>query len=216
MLYGALECSIKCPKCDAPVFLNGPWETAHCDRCQADISIPHDYWTDMIGDIVSDVKNEFGEGDGRQSTIFGTFNTTLLYARLQAYCYECKEDFDPDENAAEPYIHTCKKCGHEIPVAPAPKWLKKGCKAVGLVVNADPEGKAEDKTPPASEPIVFSCLKCGGALEVDGTTRLVPCGFCGVKVYLPDDLWLRLHPAKTKKRWFVGFDKKQVPKKDDD
>ena len=215
MRYGMLECGIKCPKCDAPVPLNGPWEVAHCDRCQADIRVPHDYWTDMIGDIISDVKNELGKGEGTHSNIFGIFNTTLLYARLQPYCYECKEDFEPAEKETEPYVHTCKKCGREIPVMPAPKWLRKGCKPVKLIVNAELQGKADDDKAAASEPIFFNCLKCGGALEVDGTERLVPCGFCGVKVYLPDDLWLRMHPAKIKERWFVGFDESKVPKEDD-
>jgi hypothetical protein len=211
-----LECGIKCPKCDAPVPLNGPWEVAHCDKCQADIPIPHDYWIDMLGEIINDVKNDLAEGEGTQSTIFGTFNTTLLYGRLQPYCYDCKEDFTPDADATEPYVYTCKKCGKEIKVMPAPDWLKEGLKPMRMVVNAELQGKSDDDKAALSEPIAFSCIKCGGALEVDGTERLVPCKFCGVKVYLPDDLWLRLHPAKSKERWFVGFDESQVPKEDDD
>jgi DNA-directed RNA polymerase subunit RPC12/RpoP len=215
MLYACLELNVKCPKCDAPLPLNGPWEVAHCDHCQADVKIPHDYWTDTLGDIISDVKNELSDGEGTQSTIFSDFNTTLLFGRLKPYCYECKEDFEPDEDAEEPYLYVCKKCGNKIPVTPAPKWLrKKGCKAVKVVVYAELQSKAGDEGA-AAEPIYFTCSKCGGALEVDGTERVVPCEFCGIKVYVPDDLWLRLHPAKAKERWFVGFDEKKVPKEED-
>jgi len=215
VIYGMLELSIKCPKCDAPVPLNGPWEVAHCDHCQNDIDVPHDYWADMLKDIAQEVKTELGPGEGTNSTIFGTFHTVLLYGNLMPRCPECKTDFDLDEGRLEDYIYKCKKCGRETPVAPAPAWLTKAYPPTRLVVNAAPGGQAGAEAPAVSGPIAFSCIKCGGALEVDGTERLVPCPFCGVKVYLPDDLWLRLHPAKTKGRWFVGFDEGLVKAEDD-
>ncbi|MGB9590870.1 MAG: hypothetical protein ACP5QG_06795 [candidate division WOR-3 bacterium] len=47
-----------------------------------------------------------------------------------------------------------------------------------IVVAADLPGVETDADVVLSEPIVFS---------------------------LPDDLWLRIHPAKTVRRWFVVF-----------
>ena len=41
---------------------------------------------------------------------------------------------------------------------------------------------------------------------IDGEDRIVICEYCETNVYLPDDLWLRLHPAKKKNRWFVGME----------
>jgi hypothetical protein len=35
--------------------------------------------------------------------------------------------------------------------------------------------------------------------------RLCPCSFCRADVYLPDDLWRRLHPAKVVQRWYITF-----------
>jgi DNA-directed RNA polymerase subunit RPC12/RpoP len=210
VLYGMLELSIRCPKCDGPIPLNGPWEVAHCDRCQADVDVPHDYWTDLLSDIAQALKTELQEGEGTNATIFGNFHTTMMYGRLKPYCLGCKEDFEPRADAAEEYVHKCPSCGHETLVAPAPAWLREEYPAARVVVNATPQGKVEGESAAASGPIAFSCIKCGGALEVDGSERLVPCPFCGVKVYLPDDLWLRLHPAKTKARWFVGFDEGKI------
>jgi len=86
MFYGLLELGIDCTKCGALIPINGPWESAHCDKCQNDIQIPHEFWKDMIESIYGEIKNELKEGDGRNSTIWGLFNTTLLYGRLMPRC----------------------------------------------------------------------------------------------------------------------------------
>ncbi len=205
MLYGMLEIGIKCPKCDSPVPLNGPWQVAHCDSCQADIDIPDDYWSDIFADILEDIKTDLAEGEGRNSTIFGTFHTTLLYGELHARCEKCKTEFDPNADLAEAYTHYCGNCGRPIEVIPSPAWLKSVFPNAILFVDASVQSKAGDEKTDISGPVAFTCPQCGGALMVDGKDRLLPCQFCGVNVYLPDDLWLRLHPAKTKDRWFVGF-----------
>jgi DNA-directed RNA polymerase subunit RPC12/RpoP len=202
MLYGMLEIGIKCPKCDSPVPLNGPWQVAHCDSCQTDIDIPSDYWPDIFGDMLEDIKSDLAEGEGRNSTIFGTFHTTMLYGELHARCEGCKTKFEPKADLTEGYTHTCEECGRKIEVIPSPQWLKG---ATTLFVDASLQSKSAVEETDISSPIAFTCPQCGGALMVDGKERLLPCQFCGVSVYLPDDLWLRLHPAKIKQRWFVGF-----------
>jgi hypothetical protein len=205
MLYGMLEIGIKCPKCDGPVPLNGPWQVAHCDSCQNDIDIPADYWPDILADILEDIKTDLAEGEGRNSTIFGTFHTTLLYGELHARCESCKTEFEPNPDLTEAYTHYCGNCGLAIEVTPSPDWLKNAYPDAVLFTDATLQSKAGDETSAVSGPVAFTCPQCGGALMVDGKERLLPCQFCGVNVYLPDDLWLRLHPAKTKDRWFVGF-----------
>jgi hypothetical protein len=52
------------------------------------------------------------------------------------------------------------------------------------------------------EALVCACLSCGAGLKVDGTSRVVACKYCNDTSFLPDALWLRLHPA-LKRRWFV-------------
>jgi len=75
-----------------------------------------------------------------------------------------------------------------------------------MIVGAWPEGGVSDEKQPVSEPVAYSCPQCAGSLMIDGTDRLVKCSYCETRVYLPDDLWLRLHPAKKKSRWFIGFE----------
>jgi len=200
-----ISLSIKCRRCDAPIPLNGPWEVAHCDRCQNDTKIPHEFWKDILKDIHSDLRNELEEGEGYNSTIFGTFSTSLGYGELTPYCMDCKTNFDPGQLKTTSDSLTCSKCGKKTPIALAPEWLRRVYPPAKLIVNGflrtgDGELPAE-----TSRPVVFSCPQCGGALKVNGEDRLTDCPYCEVSVYLPDDLWFRLHPAKVKRRWFVVF-----------
>jgi hypothetical protein len=200
-----IECSIKCPKCDGAVMLNGPWETAHCNRCQNDIDVPHAFWTDILKDIREETGEggSLAEGEGRNSTIFGTFNTSLLYGRLQVRCEKCKTPIEVRADVGPGYTHTCGKCGLETNVSPVPAWLAGEFPGILHLVAAEVQGAEEESA--VSGPVALSCPQCGGSLVVDGKDRLVPCEYCKVNVYLPDDLWLRLHPVKTKTRWFVAF-----------
>ena len=200
-----IECSIKCPRCDGSIKLNGPWESAHCDACQNDVNVPHEFWTDIVKDTMEEIASgELGEGEGRNSTIFGLFSTSLLYGRLAARCEKCKTPIEVAGTPAEPYLHTCPECGLETPVAPAPGWLVEAHPSVRHTVAATDSSAAPEST--VSGPVAMSCTQCGGSLLIDGKDRLVPCQYCGVNLYLPDDLWLRLHPVKTKIRWFIGYE----------
>ncbi|MCK4593603.1 hypothetical protein KAU45_03810 [bacterium] len=207
MRYTLIECGIKCPKCDNPVPLNGPWETVHCDHCQADILIPHDYWTDIFADILEEInKGELEAGEGRSSTIWGTFNTTLMYGNQIPYCLDCGTDFTADALTPDAGTLKCTECGETSVVSPSPEWLREEYPQVKLFVNTALLSSDDPNPEGVSGPIVFTCPQCGSALKVDGEDRLVPCEYCNVKVYLPDGLWLRLHPAKSKTRWFVVFE----------
>jgi len=75
------------------------------------------------------------------------------------------------------------------------------------VINALLVDKSPEPGEKISGVIVFTCPQCGGALKIDGSERMPVCQFCNTNVYLPDDLWLRMHPAKMKVRWYVACDK---------
>jgi DNA-directed RNA polymerase subunit RPC12/RpoP len=205
MQSAALELSINCPKCDQPVPLEGPLERVNCPHCQRDIEIPHDYWKDILKDVREDLK-EFAEGEGRNSTIFGQFHTTLLYGKQQPRCGKCKTNFLLPKDLTVAAELTCPKCSQKSPLAPAPAWLSAldptTLAFVGALVLDQPAGKEAA----ISEPVIFLCPKCGGSLSIDGKERLVKCQFCTSQIYLPDDLWLRLHPAKVKERWYAVFE----------
>jgi sugar lactone lactonase YvrE len=64
-------------------------------------------------------------------------------------------------------------------------------------------GGAPGKAPAAPQPIVLYCANCKAPLSVDGSSRIVRCQYCSTDVYLPDDLWQRLHPVATVARWYL-------------
>jgi len=214
MPYAIIETAISCPHCDEPVPLNGPWEAVHCDHCQSDIEVPRDFLVDMLRSVLKDLP-ELEPGTGNNSTIFGTFRQTLLAGNLAPYCVACKTDFDPATMNPSMGSKACPKCGENYVVTAAPEWLTELLPQVEYFMNAvliDKSGEDADKT--ADRPVVFTCPQCGGALKIDGSTRMVPCKFCNVDVYLPDDLWLRLHPSKKKERWFVVYNDTPLPEED--
>jgi len=205
MLFGMIECSFSCPKCDSSIKLNGPVLKVHCDSCQNDIEVPESFWKDILNDIRSDLKNDLKEGEGRGSTIFGHFNTNLTYGRLKPYCYQCKKNITIDESWSLPFMYKCPDCASKIGIYESPDWLKKVVPKVKLLVNCDLTSGEEKEEHKSNKLIVFTCPKCGGALDIDGSERLINCEYCSADIYLPDDLWLRLHPVKIKKRWFIGY-----------
>lgn len=201
-----MEVGINCPRCESFLPLNGPVLKAHCRSCQSDIEIPESYWKDVIGDAMEDLR-AMEKGTGTSSQIFGQFRSSNKYGRLDPYCLKCKTDFDDPWSLDPGMTYSCKECGTEYPVQAAPEWLSTMFPNIMYLLNAEREGEdAENVARDSPNPVVFTCPQCGGALKVTGEDRLVHCRYCDADVYLPDDLWLRLHPAKKKERWFLVYE----------
>jgi DNA-directed RNA polymerase subunit RPC12/RpoP len=215
MEYLALECKIQCTQCGQPITINGPWDTAHCDSCQSDIEILHDFWIRALKDCLLEFPT-FAEGEGRNSSMFGYFQTALLNGRQKPHCPADKTDLEIDEVATLPAKAFCSKCGKEFEVTTPPDWLTSALPAIKLMVGTDLEQSTVAPKAELEGPIVFVCPQCGGTLQVDGKDRVLKCQFCQSNVYLPDDLWRRLHPVKTVQRWYLGLDVTQLPKTDND
>lgn len=205
MIWSMIEMTIKCPECDAPVHVDGPYRKVFCRTCQSDIEFPEEVWGDLVGDIKEDIAG-FEPGEGSNSNIFGHFNMTMSYGNLAPYCSECKRTFNIEKDYNGTDKLTCPDCGTEKPAFAAPQWLREAIKGAALIAGAWPELNDDDEHKTVSEPVAFSCPQCAGSLMIDGNERLIQCEYCETRVYLPDDLWLQLHPAKKKTRWFIGFE----------
>lgn len=198
-----VECSIRCPRCERPVFLNGPVTALSCRSCRSAIEVPPDFWGGILREAVPEMR-KLDIGTGSNSTIFGAFSTSLSLARFDPYCDSCKTDFESPWELRPGGEYACRECGEVYPVCAPPDWMDDvGLSAVRMLVNADVGEEPREETQPSSEPVALSCPQCGGWLKVDGSDRLVECDYCSVQVYLPDDLWFRLHPVRRKRRWFV-------------
>ena len=198
-----VEFSIQCPRCDRPLPFDGPLERAHCNHCQSDIDIPRSYWIENLANSCRKMqKTEMGMGTG--SLLIGTFHGNLTLARFDPYCDSCKTTFDDPWKLDHNTSYICTKCGKVYPVQKPPGWLSDEVPRITTLINVifsehDSICGAGSGTKPES----ISCPSCAALLEVDGTTRFVECKYCSGQVYLPDDLWLRFHAGKRKRRWFV-------------
>ena len=210
MHFGMVECKTTCGQCSSPMFINGPVTRILCNQCHSEQTIPEEVPKDILESLFEGwIEGAWEELEGRNSTVWGAINYELTVARQRPCCRECKTDFPEQDLAVRPgqteWQIVCANCNKPMPVTLPPAFVKQKHPNVELIINAEtatPDGKPEK---PAIEGVVFACPKCGGGLEIDGIERMVPCNYCGAKVYLPDDLWLRLHPVKKVQRWYVGF-----------
>ena len=143
-------------------------------------------------------------GQGRRSTELGEGQSTTAYGHRMPRCQRCKTDLPADGFAAmaEAGGWQCS-CGEFIKVRPATPLAQRMVPGARWLVNEGALGDDGSESVQAVEPVLFSCMACGAALEVDGSQRTVTCTFCNGSNYLPDGLWLRLHPQQTVRTFFV-------------
>jgi hypothetical protein len=139
----------------------------------------------------------------------------LQYGRLAAQCEPCKEPFPleqiggalpPVGSPAEGQV-ACGKCGKRARVRRPPPWFVEATNPsavalVGETLAAFTAGEPKKSAGPQK----LHCYGCGGPLQVDGSTRNIHCQYCSQAIVIPDDVWLRLHPAETSERWWVLLD----------
>jgi Zn finger protein HypA/HybF involved in hydrogenase expression len=214
----AIELRGECPHCGNPVMVNALGERIHCPSCLRDQPYPWSEWRDLL-DNAWELRPGTGLGKGGNTTVLGA-NWHLLYARFDPYCFACKHDFDMDAVMASVGPYACPACGERWQQRAAPADARVVMPWLRWLVAEDPEqlpGRGPDTPAPAgAKPILFACMACGGALEVDGSERVITCGFCDASNYLPDDLWLRMHPVETVRRWFMCVDEALLPAGDGD
>lgn len=202
-VWSLLEMSVQCPRCEAHVPVNGPYNNFVCAECCENIEITPDNWTDLLEDVRDETAFEIDPGEGSRSSIMGVFNTSLFYGRLEPYCPKCKTDFDMENDyAAGENSVTCSSCGESLSVETPSKWFNKVFKGVTLIVGATGSADSNEQAP---EPVIITCPSCSATFETTGKARNTPCPHCENSIFLPDDLWYHFHPVPGKKRWFVGF-----------
>ncbi|OPL17734.1 MAG: hypothetical protein AVO35_08705 [Candidatus Aegiribacteria sp. MLS_C] len=214
-VWGFLEMGIQCPRCEGPVAVNGPYTALVCPHCSAGIDMQPSIWADLLEDVPQEIAEDCEEGYGGKSTIWGTYNTELFYGRMKPYCEECKRDYDLENDPVKDGRITCPDCGSTRSLQVPPEWWKSIFSDASMIIGA---GESSDESnlegDPLKGPVVFTCTKCGAAVKLDGSSRDLKCEHCDGEIHIPDDLWLRFHPAVKKKRWFVGY--RWVPDTEED
>ncbi len=208
MLGIAIELRTLCAKCGLALPINACAERYVCASCGGTTEIDADRWKSLVEDAIEAIP-DLGEGEGKNSSIMtptGTYQ--LMYGRQLPRCRGCKTPL-PEEAFAfvDRGWTVCVHCGQRLTMRRAPAAL--AAVGVTIVVGEDPAqiagtpAGATAAAPAAAQPTVLYCPQCKAPLSVDGKNRMVKCQYCSTDVYLPDELWQRLHPVAAVARWHL-------------
>lgn len=222
MIGICIELKTTCKHCSDPLMLNAFTEDILCSSCNKINTFTAETWQSLLEDAVNKAP-KFKVGEGQPSTIFrGEYSYSLTYGRQEPRCGKCKTGIDITKT--EEYLksgsYTCSKCSNRIFIRKPSEMIAKAFPSVKYLTGEDDDllsvNNGGGKLPASAKPVLFTCPSCAGNLKIDGMERMVTCQFCDSQIYLPDDLWFRLHPPKTVERWYMLVDKANPQKKGKD
>jgi DNA-directed RNA polymerase subunit RPC12/RpoP len=215
MIGITIEASTTCTKCGEQAAINAMVPGLLCIRCGAVMNLSTDDWNTIIADALKEAPR-MEEGEGRNSTIFSDpFSFKVLYGRQAPQFRDTKKPIDMAAAVAgagagfveDPETKT-RRSVRAVPPEYAAKFpgiTHLLCEDFDQLPGAN-GGYSDFHFPKSEGPQPFACPQCGGSLQLDGTERKVKCTHCGTISHIPDELWLKLHPAKLISRWYLWFD----------
>jgi DNA-directed RNA polymerase subunit RPC12/RpoP len=194
----SVQIRTSCSKCGSALPLNALVPRLACAACSAQNELGDDFWVSILGDA-----------DLSSGTIFTAGREISLdVGRDGPACAACGAAIDAKAAAAgaEAGSVACPECSARVLVRVPPESF--ALSGFQLLVGEDelqiPAVGATVSTPAAGgQPIAFNCPTCGGVLRVDGSARVVKCGYCQGAAYLPDDLWHVFHPVPVTRPWYL-------------
>jgi len=214
-----LKVLCKCPACANPLPIVSLSQIAYCTRCATESQLSLNFWQERFG------RDEFAEamgldeGEGRQINMMGgeLGGGTHAYGKRMPRCQECK-DFVPSLSQLAAAVPAgglaCQTCNSHIRVREPDDLVRKVLPEAKYVVHEGAGGKAGGETHTGTQPVVFQCMQCAAAIKVDGSARMVDCTYCSASNYLPDGLWLRLHPVQKVEVFFIVAELDEASRRD--
>lgn len=200
--------SFSCEHCDLGVPVNGPVPMVKCARCMELTQLSGEFgWDRLLPKSL--FVNAVTHGKPGETTRVDANQAKVTITHRFPPCPGCGEAHEPRRTKlalTKGRALTCK-CGVTLELQSVPAALLEVHPYLRGFVDAELfEEPAAAAPTPSSGPVVMQCMKCQAALPVDGTKRLVECSYCTARNYLPDDLWLALHPAPKRESWFMLLD----------
>ena len=206
--FGGFTIRVDCPFCGQPVPINAPLERAHCAACSRDFPVPGEVFHRLLVRF----DDQYPKAEPSAVAVIAGLQVHVTSAASAPSCEKCGTAFDLAGIApgALHWFH-CTGCGDAAVGFPPPEWLLTLVPTATYVavsdVSALPGAITTAPARDASQPVVLPCPQCGAPLHITSdSARTLPCEYCKTDVYLPDDLWRRLHPMKTMAPWFVRFE----------
>jgi hypothetical protein len=213
-----LRVSLTCRQCHQPLHVPGLVEEALCPRCTGVARVPASAWRtwfdeDTVRDAASspvgtvqEIRVMSGDGDAK-----------VAIGRRMPRCPDCTTAVAPDDLAATAGRGGLRcACGTWISCRPASPLARQVVPTARFLVGEGPLGAPTAEPAGANVPLLFSCQACSASLKVDGARRDVVCAACGGVTYLPDGVWLRLHPPHTVRTFFLVYAPMAAPAAADD
>ncbi|WP_437602321.1 hypothetical protein WMF28_11905 [Sorangium sp. So ce590] len=197
--FAGIELLSPCPHCSAPMAVNTLTDRCRCSSCLMESALPPPVWDEALRGVEKDVV-QFAPGYLRHGPAWGEGgpppgpHVEWQRGHDAPPCPRCQRPM----RLAPQGGCVCAACGAGRAILPKPPWLPENSPVLGFV--SDEPAVAEERP---REPVHVSCTQCGGPLVADGSSRIVPCGYCSARVALPDAVWAALHPPRIKRRWWL-------------
>lgn len=194
----------RCDECGNDYPVNGLCKRVRCTRCGDIQRLGKSFWRESVHDDVQQARTLGARGGG--TTLGGP---TVECRGLLPLCRKCSALLAMDAltdawraaQAGENARILCSVCGEPHAARVPPPWALEIFGDLSFLVGE----VTGEPGPEAPKPVIFKCPSCLAALEIAGEKRIVRCKYCESDVYLPDDLWLHLHPASKRARWTMLF-----------
>ncbi|MGK3964769.1 hypothetical protein WMF38_11425 [Sorangium sp. So ce118] len=198
--FAGIELLSPCPHCSAPMAVNTLTDRCRCSICLMESALPPSVWDEALRGVEKDVV-QFAPGYLRHGPEWGEGgpppgpHVEWQRGHDAPPCPRCQRPM----RLAPQGGCVCAACGAARAILPKPPWLPPDSPVLGFVSD---EPAVHEERPRA--PVHVACTQCGGPLVADGSSRIVPCGYCSARVALPDAVWAALHPPRIKRRWWLA------------
>ncbi len=200
----ALSLMVTCPSCGKGIPVNGAADVVQCDACQSSTPLTASSWSTLLG-YPFGIFGKLPEGKMSQDGMMmgDGLSFKWAYGKIAPTCAKCEHGFDAAvvATAAESGAGVPCPCGEPLSARSAPVWFR-GLDHRIRAVAGEALGPSGDDAPSAAA-VKIHCISCGGGLEVDGSSRNITCTFCSEACVIPDTIWRKLHPVKTRQPFFV-------------
>jgi hypothetical protein len=203
---------VNCPGCNTLHPVSSINEGENCHKCGKFINLTEfdnnlfgsaDRERYMNGFLNGIIEQIGGSGVGKAGSYKLTYESGFVY------CEECFEYIGDDAimNTLDQKLPvTCPECNHSMPIRSATPYMRGFHSKIVAVVN-DPLGydkNEKDDKESGMRMMVLSCMTCGAGLNLDKNfERNINCNFCGNDNYIPDSIWIKLHPDEDVQPFFV-------------
>ncbi|MCB0725737.1 MAG: hypothetical protein KDC73_13670 [Ignavibacteriae bacterium] len=206
---------VNCPGCNTLHPVSSINYSENCYKCGKYIGLSELFNNQLFGGIVDKERylNSFLVGTVEQlggSGVGKAGSYKLTYSSGYVYCEECLNPISDETiqkalDEKTPVI--CVSCGHSMPIRPATPDMKSFHSKSVAVIN-DPQGyDTAEKNTDKNQTLVFTCMTCGAGLNLNAdTNRNIKCTYCDNDNYLPDSIWIKLHPDKDVQPFFLITD----------